>query len=217
MIRTLIFSPFIGVQVAGLLQTIWMVGIILELKRFEAVSLEGGKKWLLRGGQALLYGALSVFSVLLLEIAIFWLLGAWTFADWRFHLPSVLLTLFVSVQILIKGSFHGRTRLKAIYIGGVVLLFQIYFRWLLPSQPVMGILLEQTLPLFLGLLIFCGFLVSLKESHDVEKSAGKGEKINRNLEEGIEKFFSPKVNVIIWVLVLLQSMLTYSGYSLFSF
>jgi hypothetical protein len=213
MIRTFALNPFVGIQIAALLQTLLLAGLILGLDQVKPNGSLG--KSLLQG---LGSGFYTIFGLLFLDIAVLWLAGAWTYADWRFQLPSVILILVLGLFYLIKTEFaHGRI-INFIVVALISLILGLFLHWWVPRFEVMGLILEQFLGLMVG--IFLVVLILLNVMIIVLEQRGSQNfmvKRHWDIEPALKKIYTRKIHIILWLLSVMQAMLTFLGYSLFSF
>jgi hypothetical protein len=104
-------------------------------------------------------------GVLLLDISIFWLLGQWTYADWRFQLPSVILGLLVGGNYCIRILFE-KPKVPVLLFALAIIAGQLYFyHWYLPSFELFRPHLSELTWLLIG-----GLAISLLYGIVKEKS-----------------------------------------------
>jgi len=213
MIRTLALNPFVGIQIAALPQTLLLVGLILGLDMLK--SQKSPIIWILQGLAAGLY---TIFGLLFLDIGLLWLAGAWTYADWRFQLPSVVLILILGFYYLVRSMFaHGRV-VNIAFVICVSVVVGLFLHWWVPQFEVMGVPLESYLVIIIAAFVIA--IIALNIILNVLARRESNSILVRSLwdiETPLRKVYRPTVHVILWGLAVSQGILTYLGYSLLSF
>lgn len=210
MIRTFTFNPFIGLQIAMFMLMPFLILLIFTQvayfkKENSNPSYFSHIIFRLIGG--IYFGLLVVISIMLLDIALFWIMGAWTYADWRFQLPNVILIVLIALNFLGWSIFRKFTVLDLIYLFIVIIVIELFFHVIIPSIVVMSIVIEDWLAIVLILLILSYIPVNL-----LKFSNKLVIKVECTINQ--KRIFSPKFNFILWILATIQSILTLSGYSI---
>ena len=111
LIDTLTMNPFIGIQIAAIMQTIYMVFLAyshfigtnqLNLKRERENPIIILIKFVYLMLNIIFRALFGLLSVLLVDFSAGWLLGAWDYTDWKYQLPSAILSLIIGIQYIYK-------------------------------------------------------------------------------------------------------------------
>ncbi len=148
-------------------------------------------------------------SVLLIDIAVFWLAGAWSFADWRWQIPNVLLGLFTGSFYIYFLIFKAKTRVLnlitfltiAITIGSIVHLYA-------GQSNLMASMLSNAFGIALPILLLGSTLLLIlvnTKNHGIQ-TAERQNKANRKS--------ILIISVILWFLLLFQIEIFYDGNSI---
>jgi hypothetical protein len=223
LIRILTLNPYVGNLLAGFLQTILMVVLILNLDRIKIKKTIPKKIFSIL--KYFCSGIYVIFGILFLDMAIFWLMGAWTTSDWRYQLPGVLLILFLGLEYVIVPLFRKGNLLDIAYFVGVTTSLLIFIHWWVSQFALMGNILEDNIVIMVGVYIIIylliGVIKTLKESKEDKTDKEDKEKSQIryywDISKKLDKIFNRKTNTIAWVLVVIQGMLSLYGYSLFTF
>ncbi len=220
MIPILALNPFLGAAIAAVLQTGVLVGYILNVPdRFHrAQGAERARtKFLWHFLEDFGAGIFLLFGVVLLDISILWCLGAWTYADWRYQLPSVILLGVLGVQYLLRPLRIKHHRWRFLFTGITVAILVIFLHGIISGLAIMGVLLETYLPVLLGALVVAALVIGLVHAILGRKRSGQDSKeVISNVIPMIARIFTPAVNIILWVLVVGQCIFVFLGYSWFS-
>ncbi len=220
MIPILALNPFLGVAIATILQTSVLVGYIFNVPdRFNRaqVAEKSRTRFLWHFLEDFGAGIFLLFGVLLLDIAILWGLGAWTYADWRFQLPSVILLAVLGVQYILRPLRIKHHRWRFLFTGITVAILVIFLHCIISGLAIMGVLLETYLPVLLGALVVAALVIGLVHAVLGRKRSGQDSKeVISNVTPRIARIFTPPVNIILWVLAVGQCIFVFLGYSWFS-
>ncbi|MHA1730308.1 MAG: hypothetical protein ACTSU5_00100 [Promethearchaeota archaeon] len=216
---TLALNPYIGLELALVLQTAYLAFLVAFPEGYEPKSPRF--KLLFRLARGLLGVFPAVFGVLFVDIAVTWLLGAWTFVDWPFQLPSVVLLLLLGIQYCAITMFRRGNPFDVAYAVAAVAAFVTFIHWWVPRFAVMGPQMEGGLPVVLGALVGGYVAVALLKVATLENPFRDGEgarlKYWWDARDFTRKVFSRRVNAVLWLFALVQGMLLYGGYSLLAF
>jgi hypothetical protein len=220
LIRTLALNPYIGIHITALALTFILftrvLGGNLLLPSYENEnSRSRGKQIIINVFQSIIKAIYGLLGILLCDISLLWLFGAWTYADWRFHLPSVLLSFILGIQILIYLFFRKSNWVKIGFIILSILIFIGILHVLVPHFPIMAQALGDSFTFFLpGFLI--GYLgIEYLEYRNITHFSKSP--LKWDITPKLEAVFNLKTLFIFWILSVLQSMLVFMGYSFFSF
>lgn len=220
MIPTLAINPFLGVAIAAVLQTSVLIGYILNVPdRFHRAQVAEKSRtrilWsFLEDAGA---GIFVLFGVVFLYISILWCAGAWTYADWRYQLPSVILQGVIGVLYLLRTLRSKQHRWRLVFAAFTAASLVILLQGVISTLAIMGPLLETYLPVLLGALLCVVFIIGAVRAFQHSKRLRpdiKAEEI-RTVPK-ISKIFSLPVNFTLWVLAVGQTMFLFLGYSWFS-
>ena len=121
------FSPYFIPLAIGIMQIFRLFGYITPVKN---QTQKGPLKLAFETHfQPLIEFIYMFFGFLIIDIAIIWICGNWTYTDWRFHLPAVILGLFAGPIYLWRGVAIKPNLisliLKFVFFIGVIYLIQI--------------------------------------------------------------------------------------------
>jgi len=217
MTTTLIVNPFLGIQICAMLQTV-VLGFLVVVPRDYRPPRRGGTIVfeLLR---SLGIGSLAVFGLFFIDMAVGWFFSGWSLADWRYQLPSVLILAFLGVQYVIVTLFYKGNLVDTFYFITIALTIMLFFHWWIPLDVVfMGRNIEAYLPIILAALIVIYVPLSIARYIFMKRIAStRFSKLIApwwTISDKMHAIFNRKVNFILWILAVLQSMLTLLGYSL---
>ena len=230
LIRTLTLNPFIGAQLAALFQTLLLVMVIIFNKDYRFPKKDKTEnmdakvapkfhtfvmKYLQLTGEAFL----AIFGVLFLDISLFWLFGSWSYVDWRFQLPSVIITLFIGLQYYFVILFRKGNIADILFSIICPLALAFFLHWWVPAIPVMALRIEDGIAILIGslFLLYIGFHIIQDLIFKLSKSKRRSERYFWDIRSQLNKIFNRKLTSIIWILACIQGMLLFNGYSLFSF
>jgi len=160
-------------------------------------------------------------------------LGSWTYNDWKFQLPSVIIILIIGIEFELLTLFPKGNLIDILYFIISTLVIVLFIHWWVPMEPVMGPGLETYLPIILGALVLA-YILKDGIKYGVQKKNLRVKGLSENIPENninqigknwlnlwdaaekFEKFFNFKFNLICWVIATLQSLLILNGFSLFS-
>jgi hypothetical protein len=228
MIRTLSFNPFISIQIAAIMQTIIVASYIFIKKDREQEIPHRMNSLVKIFLKQLVAGIFCFGGIFLFDTAFMWIIGGWGWQDWRYQLPSVILLLIVGIEYVWVSMFSGKFNwINFSYVISVFITYEVIMRWYIPTIDVMSLRISRVfLPLIL-ISIGVYWLISLGRLVNNIVKGHKENKIKNTKEEQrfefwylnfIEKkIFSRWLNIIVWILSLIQAMLVFNGYSLFSF
>ncbi len=221
MIRTLTLNPFIVLDLVAVSQTIVVLVLLFVPKGYRPTGERA--KQIYQFVRHFFHGLAGLGGILFLDIAIMWLAGSWTQTDWAFQLPGVLLLLIIGMEYLFMGLLRDGFLPDLLYGIATALTFVLFLHWWIPQDPVMSEKLEGYLPVVLG-IVFGGYIVvalwktlwSVSQRGDDENPV-KGEKlVVFDLRTPLERIFNRPLNIVLWILATIQSILSFSGYSLFT-
>lgn len=222
MIRTLSINPYIGIELAMILQTALLIHLVLrekgfeyKIKLFESINIF----W-----KEFFSGLYIIFGFLFIDIAVWWLIGSWTWMDWRIQLPSVILILIIGVEYVYLAAFQKRdwARIGLFVVTAIVL--SLFIHWWVPIDPVMVNRMKDGIYYAIGVLLLITFLIATTRSIIFLKSPRTSKVSDENSEmsetiqdQGLDNKKVILFNAVIWVFAFIQAILFFSGYSLFSF
>ena len=228
MIGTLSFNPFVGIQIAAILQTLIVAFYIFVKKDPEQRNPLNIKPYVKSFLKQLVSGIYCFGGIFLFDIAFMWIIGGWGWQDWRYQLPSVILLLFMGIEYIWVSMFSEKFNwINLIYVIAVFITYEVIMRWYVPAIEVMSLRLSIVfLPLVL-VSIGVYWLISIARLVYSIVIDRRDEKIeNTEVERRSEfwqlnpiekKIFSRWLNIVVWILSVIQAMLVFNGYSLLSF
>ncbi|MHA1822176.1 MAG: hypothetical protein ACTSU2_13725 [Promethearchaeota archaeon] len=272
MIHTLSINPFIAIQLAFVIQSFVMFFAVLFPSNFNPEKKIS--RIVLAFFRYFGFGIATMFGIVLLDASIFWLAGSWTFADWRFQLPSVLLSLYIGLVYTLypilrdlmvpnlkvatvgnlnednnnnKGNSKGTEAnnfatssiylskninflLDVAYLGVSAVIYFFFIHVYVSEIDVMGLRIESLTNILIIIISFAFFKSIFQAIFDVflkrdrvknSENDGKSISPTKNLVNKLEALReilgSKKVNIIAWLLTLVQAIAVFSAYSLFIF
>lgn len=215
----LTLNPFIAIQIAAILQTGLVAILVLQLESFQPQK--HSIQLLYSFLKKFVKGVYGIISILLIDISISWFLGVWNYLDWRFQMPSAILSFIIGVEYFIYAFFRKGVHIDIIFSILLIFTFTLSIHWLFSTEDVMGPIIEEQLPIiiitFIGIYAYISFMIIF-----ILEKRKERQNINKileiwNISDKVDRVFSKKLNIIIWILATLQAILTFSGYSILSF
>ncbi|MBD3185437.1 hypothetical protein GF325_01305 [Candidatus Bathyarchaeota archaeon] len=217
MIGTLTLNPMVGIHILALAQTVFTA--IYLVVPANAKPVKKKRQRTLDFFRYFGLGTLSVFGILFMDIGLSWLAGNWTMTDWRFQLPNVILLVFLGMQYILIVLLHGGTILDVAFISVVSGIMIVFLHVIIPSEVVMGELLEDGLVFLLAIPAGIYAVISLVkvlliDPRRLDQGESRGSWLSWDASEKLKKIYTRWLTVIFWVLTTFQSMLAFYGYSL---
>lgn len=215
----LTLNPFIAIQIAAVMHTGLMVVLVLQLESLQ--PRKSSTIFLYKYLKKTIKGIYGIFGFLLIDISVTWFSGVWTYLDWRFQMPSAILSLIIGVEYFIYAFYRKGVHINIIFSILVIIAFSLSIHWLFSTEEVMGPLIEEQLPIiiitFIGIYAYITLMITL--IFEKRKERNNANKILDiwDISEVVDRIFSKKFNPILWILATLQAILTFSGYSILSF
>jgi len=208
MLKIFTFSPYLTLFFATLFQLIIVIGFILAPKNYAPTTKI--KRIEYNVFMQLGFGLYFLFGVFFIDTAIFWLIGQWTWADWMFQLPAVILLLIIGVQYLIGAWLINPTKFDLIYFGFSIplMLFLIHF---MTGYIITN--LRLALGIVLGVIILMVLFYTVVKSK-MTLSERTPPKYKWNYTKQYQKIFNRKYNVILYVFLTAESFCKILGTSL---
>lgn len=214
MIETFALNPFIGIILAALSQTLLMLALVVTPVKYRPQNEYAAPFW--RFFKGIFSGLYTMLGILFLDIAFWWSINAWDYAEWRFQLPSVLLLFYIGLEYVFVAMFREGSITNTIYFIASLVSIEVYLHWYIPSFDVRGPVFESTLPVLLGMLVgIYGFIAILREIINSLIAERDTEKAKWNLDQFSAKIFNRKISAVVWGLAVVQCILVFSGLSLF--
>ena len=212
---TFSFNPMVFMHFCALIQTAILVFLIIYPEGYKP------KKKVQQGFyyffMSLATGTLVTFGVQFIDAGILWLLGNWSMSDWLFQLPNAVLLVLIGIQYVVVPLLRKGNWLDIGYLVVVVIVVQVFYRWWVPLDDVMGPRLEEGLPVLLGVLIGIYVLIGEVKFALYGDHAGRdAPKLQYKWDIGkkIRHVYNRKVNVVLWILTVAQSIMSFMGYSI---
>ncbi len=164
-------------------------------------------------------GVLSVLGIFLIDMGIMWFFSGWGLADWRVQLPNVLLILYTGIQYVVVGLYRKGNVLDMIYAPVVLLVLALFVHVIVPAQPVMAAF-ESDVPVVLGSLMGSYIVIAILKAFVLDEKEQKARDTNIrpvylwNIGKPLRRVFNRKVNIVVWIVAVVQSMLLFCGYSI---
>ncbi|MHA1791253.1 MAG: hypothetical protein ACTSVI_01330, partial [Promethearchaeota archaeon] len=151
MIQTLTLNPMIGIILAALAQS-----FIVAMFVFVPEGFLPNNKGKIISYEIFKYfgsGVMVIFGLIFLDMAIPWLLGAWSLADWRFQLPNALILLFLGLEYVLIGVLKKGNLFDIAWFGSLVITYLVFIHWWVSLGAVMGTKMKHDLPVIAGVFI----------------------------------------------------------------
>ena len=216
------FNPFIGLQASALFITMYVVAFVLGVHEWWPSLIKASNKVIslsALGVEAAIWGLYGFLGIFCLDIALTWTIGAWTYADWRFHLPTVIL-LWAIGGFFMRRTYFARFRWSEMAVfGGLFMGYFIFVHFIVAREPIMGNVLIPRLPILLGgCVILSGLthLISMIQETRVPPTSRFHPWIQSrgSALEGKPSRILTVFTLGAWLLITIQAMLFYSGNSL---
>lgn len=156
------------------------------------------------------------FGVIFMDTVGVWTSGVFGFADWRYQLTSIIFCLIIGLQFLF-GTWLARPR-KITLIYGIIIAMVVpyYIHYYIPNQERLR---TATMGLFVILAIFIAIAWAggLIEELSWRKKAAAIDRANTYLwdfSSRLKQIFSRKVNLILWIIMLIDTAFKFYGGSL---
>jgi len=213
---TFAFNPMVIIHICAIIQTGLLVCFILIPENFTPK--EKKKGMVLEFIMSLGSGALVIFGILFVDTALLWLFGNWSMTDWRFQLPSVIIILFLGLEYIIFTLFRRGNLLDILFCGIAVATIVVFLHWWVPLDALMGSKLKKDLPMIIGVLFGVYMLISVIKITIKQKKSRAEEEIKYlwDIRKQLRYVYNRKINILFWLLAVVQSMLMFYGYSIFT-
>ena len=211
-IETFSVSPYIGAIIGLLGHTLLLLYSIWFKKFEENTKIIEHKVWkYLKGVFYIFY---MFLGILMVDLAVFWLLGQWTYADWRYQLPSVLISLVFGIQYLWGTLIRSLDRYKLLIFSYLLIFTLILLHWYLPANmPIKKSFDIIWLPIFSCIVIYT--LIALFGQR--YPSIYRYNKEILEIKNLYEKIFTEKVNWVCFFIALFEVWAKFKGSSIFIF
>ncbi|MGV9200367.1 MAG: hypothetical protein ACOC44_00615 [Promethearchaeia archaeon] len=214
MIETYTFAPYLMLYFAAIIQTFIMVSFIVAPQNYEAknevVKIVHG--FFMHFGFTFMF----LFGAVFLDTALAWLFGQWVYADWRFQLPAVIFLLLLGIQYVVGSLFINPRISTFIYSICAIVAILLGIHVYIPS-----INLRTSVVDFLGLLILLQIIYLVMwgiNTYLDSKERFSWKQKNRalwDISEQFQSIFSRRLNIIIWIIVMVEVWLKLFGSSIF--
>ena len=214
MIDSFLISPYVTAYSGAICYTFMMLSYVWwsggYSPNYSAIGyVEQGTRTVLR----VLYGFVGL---LCLDASILWLFGSWGYADWRFQLPSVIIGLIIGVEYLGDTLFVKPNRVPVLFLGilaGVAELYVIHVYIPSLTNIYWGLTVIFIVPVITAVIFLVGgALVSIyRRKHE---SIGDRPPL-WDFSTKYDKIFTKRVDILLWIICMLEAMLKFGGTSLF--
>lgn len=107
----LTLNPFIGVIIAWVAQLGVVIMLLLDTPNWNQNSEPKTPKWWIHQSAISFFTLLYlIISFLLIDIAVLWLVGSWSLADWRWQIPNVFFGLLTGSLYLYFLIYRAKSR-----------------------------------------------------------------------------------------------------------
>lgn len=175
-------------------------------------------------------GLFVIICLITLDTAFLWTLQTWIWSDWPFQLPTIILLFVFGIQFVLRLCVYRRSIIDIISFIISAAIFEYILRIYIVQFEVMGPYLEKALIIVFPTIIaltfifriisFAGMKFSSNNKknnrslvHEIFKMRGNDAEMNRLMKHKFNIWF----NSVLWALIVLQMMLNFNGYSLFTF
>ncbi len=213
---TFSFNPMIVILICAVLQTVLMAILILIPDNFTYKDKKKSLVFFIGLLEGLGSSALVIFGILFVDTALLWLFGNWSTTDWLFQLPNVIILLFLGLEYIIFTLFRRGNLLDILFCGISVATILVFLHWWVPLDALMADKFKEDFPIMIFALIGVYVLISIIKI-TIEQKKSRTEKEMEHLwdiRKQLSHVFNMKINVVFWILAVVQSMLIFYGYSL---
>ncbi|MFO8018083.1 MAG: hypothetical protein R6U96_05565 [Promethearchaeia archaeon] len=214
MIETFTFAPYLMLYFAAIIQTFVMISFIVAPQNYKAQNkfVRIVHSFFMHFGFTFMF----LFGVVFLDTALAWLFGQWMYADWRYQLPAVLFILFLGIQYVIGSMFINPRISTLIYSICAILVILLGIHIYIPSMDLWTSVVNFLRILILLQIIYL-LIWGINTYLDSRERLSWKEK-NKKLWDISPKFheiFSRGLNIIIWIIMMVEVWLKLFGSSLF--
>lgn len=208
MLNIFTISPYIAGIGIAIFHTFILLGKIWSSDRNNSSKIAGDRQF--NFIQELFRQLFFLFGVIFINISVFWLAGQWSYVDWPFQLPNVILGIFVGIQYIIKSQFLKPKKIDVIFaiLFAIFIFISINLLIIGPSN------LQDDLVLILILnnVVIIVFIFIRKQ---LEAKGRTGEYL-WDITDKYKKIFNTPVIIITWIIASINVMLNFSGASIFA-
>jgi len=210
MYNTFSWSPYLIAYIVFVIQTFIVASYVWFSKDYEPPQ-KG--LWALgyRFWKHLFYGFYFTFGVIVMDTALMWCLGQWTYRDWSFQLPSVILGLVLGIQYLIATILKKPTKIDLGYAITVILTILLLNHLYIPRPGRMVTSSAMFIMVSVALIVILPFIKEIERFSSKNNEPPAVYDITNNLH----KIFSRKFNIAFWIIATMEAMLKFAGSSLF--
>lgn len=213
MIDTYSFSPYFALYFGLILHCFLMMEVV-----FFPNNYKGSKDWknyLYDAFMHVGFGLFFLFGIIFFDTGIIWILGQWTYADWRFQLPAVILVTIIGFQYIVGTMLVNPKISDLIYfISSSITMFYFLHIYTIGKNLRYAIvfLLQIMVVLLVIYVLLWGIDFLLEKRNPLWR---KKNKYLWDISDQFKKIFNRKVNLILWILLAIEALLKLTGSSLF--
>ncbi len=210
---TFSISPYLTNYFAFVVQTFIVISYIWFSKDFKWPKNKFSQAFL-KFFKRFFFALYFFFGILMVDSAVIWISGQYGYADWRFQLPSVLISLILGLQYLITTFWIKPTKFDLGYSITFISVFIGLMRFYLPGPFNLRFRAEFSIMIAFGIIFlypmgkFVGDLISRKKEEN---------RYLWDIGDSMYNLFNRKFNIIFWIIAMIEAMLKFAGSSLFLF
>ena len=206
MYNTFSWSPYLMAYISFVIQTFVVASYIWFPKDHELpkqpIIAFGYRFW-----KNFFFSFYFIFGTIMLHSALLWCLGQWTYRDWSFQLPSVVL----GVQYVFGTILKRATKLDIGYAITAILTIILMNHFYIPRPSRM---IESSAVFIMTIVAFIVVYPFVKEMERILHKEKNPDPVF-DLTKKLHRIFSRKFNVVFWLIAAAEEMLTFAGTSLF--
>jgi hypothetical protein len=180
-------------------------------------------------GKSVFYPLYLGFGIIFLNVSIAWIFGIYGYTNFRFHGPSIIFGIILGL-IYVLGVFQINPKKWKYILGSIYIAIFVYFlNWRIASYESLSkgsIELFVLMGISIGIPVIVSILLNfykvLTKKHSIGNENQEGLEGPESSEKLLEKntsvfrfLFSTKMNLVLWILLLIEVILKFYGSSLF--
>jgi hypothetical protein len=208
MINTFSFAPYLIPIIGAVLHALIIVSYVWFSEEYTP---DNRKKEILFSGFRFVFYSIYLFiGIILLHTSIMYISGQWIYADYAYQLPSVILGIIIGIEYVI-GTLFLKPKKKTLILGIVsILTFIIMIHGYFAYTPRLKASFGDLIWVWVGCVVIgiLGGIKNYKSDKEVQKPLW-------DITPSFKKIYSRKINCIIWVIAVIETVLKFFGSSLF--
>ncbi len=200
-------NPLIGVIIAWAAQLIVLIILLLDAPKWNPEA-KTPKWWIHQTAISFFTILYLIIAFLLIDIAVFWLAGSWSLADWRWQIPNVSIILITGSLYFYFVIWNSKSRVMNFFLFIFISITLGFVIHIYASQSdLMADALSQGFGIAFPIIALGGSLghLWLNTHNPVSEGSQKQKKL---------KFKSILIgSFILWIILFIQVSILYDGNS----